>query len=259
LWEAYGRLDVGVLKLADGCPFRCTYCSVPQVYPKFIPRPPERSLAELDLLLRLGARNIAFYDDALLFQPNKILIPFLEQVLKKGIDVNFHTPNALNARFITKELAELMVQAGFKTFYLGFESSAYEWQKKTGGKVYSEELAKAVENLTSAGVDPCNITAYIIIGHPHGGNQNVEESMHFVHSLGIRITLSDFSPIPGTPDGEECRRLVDIDEPLNHNKTAFTIISLGESRANELKSLCRELNRKLPSSETRDTSCLLTR
>jgi hypothetical protein len=46
LWDLYPRLQPGVIKLADGCPFRCTYCSVPQVYPKFHPRPIDRSIAE---------------------------------------------------------------------------------------------------------------------------------------------------------------------------------------------------------------------
>src|SRR5262249_17558138 len=30
-WDLYTRLEVGILKLAVGCPFRCTYCSVPRV------------------------------------------------------------------------------------------------------------------------------------------------------------------------------------------------------------------------------------
>jgi hypothetical protein len=46
LWDLYPRLRSGVLKLADGCPFRCTYCSVPQVYPQFHARPLDHSLAE---------------------------------------------------------------------------------------------------------------------------------------------------------------------------------------------------------------------
>jgi radical SAM superfamily enzyme YgiQ (UPF0313 family) len=136
LWEAYADLHVGVLKLADGCPFKCTYCSVPQVYPPFAARPLDRSLAELAWLRQCGAQHIAFYDDALLFKPEQILVPFLRQVLQRGLEVHFHTPNALNARFITQDIARLMVQAGFQTFYLGFESSAYTWQRHTGGKVF---------------------------------------------------------------------------------------------------------------------------
>jgi hypothetical protein len=245
LWDLYERLDTGVQKLADGCPFKCTYCSVPQVYPKFIARPMERSLAEYDFLLERGVENIVFYDDALLYQPEKILVPFLKEVIKRKRQVNFHTPNALNARFISKELASLMVEAGFKIVYLGFESSAYEWQKKTGGKVYSHELGEAIENLVNAGADISNISAYLIMAHPQADQQNVEESMRFASSLGIRVMLSEFSPIPGTPDGEMCRQWIDLDEPLTHNKTAFPFVLLGAQRVNEIKQLARELNGSL--------------
>jgi radical SAM superfamily enzyme YgiQ (UPF0313 family) len=250
LWEAYDKLNVGVLKLTEGCPFKCTYCSVPNVYSKFKTRPLEHSLAELELLCRLGVENIAFYDDALLFEAEKVFIPFLNEVVKRNIKVNFHSPNALNARFITRELAELMVRVGFKTFYLGFESTSSQWQKRTGSKVFSDELAQAVQYLTSAGAELSNITAYQILGHPHIDIQQLEASMRFVNSLGIRGMLADFSPIPGTPDGEYCRRWVDMDEPLMHNKTAFPIIFLGFDEVNRLKDLQRKLNSSLPDIQT---------
>lgn len=245
LWEVYGRLDTGVLKLTDGCPFQCSYCSVPRVYGRFRARPIERSLAELELLISRGARNVAFYDDALLFDAEHVLAPFLQEVLRRGVRVNLHTPNALNARFLTADLADLMVWAGFKTFYIGFESASRQWQQGTGGKVSSEELATAVECLLAAGVDPMDVTAYQILGHPAGDTQELEASMRFVHSLGIRGMLADFAPIPGTPDGEACRRWVDLDEPLMHNKTAFPIIRLGFDEVNRLKDLQRKLNRSL--------------
>jgi pyruvate-formate lyase-activating enzyme len=245
LWDLYPSLQTGVLKLADGCPFRCTYCSVPQVYPKFHARPLDRSIAELEFLKQCGVREVAFYDDALLYRPEQILKPFLKEVLRRNIEVNFHTPNALNARFIDRELARLMVATGFKNFYLGFESSAYAWQKKTGGKVYSNELARAVEILMSAGANRSGLHAYLIIGHPNDEEQAVEDSIHMAHRLGIRVMLSEFSPIPGTPDGEQCRRWINLDEPLWHNKTAFTQRRLG-AEVNRLKLLVSQLNHRLP-------------
>jgi hypothetical protein len=292
LWEAYPDLsgNVGVLKLSDGCPFECTYCLVPKIYGKFRARSLQRSLAELELLVRLGAKNIAFYDDALLFDAKDVLEPFLEEVLKRQIiaseakqsqmfdnerlprrpdpgfafgyaeastsgllamppqnGVNFHCPNAINARFVTKEIADLMVRAGFKIFYLGFETVSRKWQEQTGSKVFSDELAEAVANLKSAGADPNNITAYQIMGHPKTEIADLEESMRFVNSLGIRGMLADFSPVPGTPDGEYCRKWVDMDEPLFHNKTAFPIILWGFDETNRLKDLQRFLNRNLDS------------
>jgi hypothetical protein len=244
-WEAYDKLRVGVLKLSEGCPFNCTYCMVPKVYGKFKPRPMERSLAELELLVKCGVENIAFYDDALLYKSGEVLEPFLKEVLSRNISVNFHSPNALNARFITKDLAELMVKAGFKSFYLGFESASLEWQKKTGSKVFGEELAEAVKHLMTAGAEPSSITAYQILGHPHGDIQQLEDSMRFVNSLGIRGMLADFSPVPGTPDGDYCKKWVDMNEPLFHNKTTFPILKLGFDETNRLKDLQRQLNRSL--------------
>jgi radical SAM superfamily enzyme YgiQ (UPF0313 family) len=217
---------------------------VPQVYPAFEARPLHRSLAELEFLIGLGAENIAFYDDALLYRSEQILKPFLLEVLRRNLHVNFHTPNALNARFISRDLAELMMAAGFRHFYLGFESSAFTWQKKTGGKVYSQELERAVKNLLDAGVDPELIHAYIIVGHPSGDEQAVEESIDFASNLGIRVMLSEFSPIPGTPDGEACRGALDLDEPLWHNKTCFVIHRLGDVEINRLKNVVSRLNHR---------------
>jgi hypothetical protein len=245
LWEAYEQANVAVTKLSDGCPFSCTYCSVPNVYGNFNARPMQRSVAELEMLAERQVQNIAFYDDALLFDAEKVFIPFLEEILRRNIKMNLHSPNALNARFLTKELADLMVRAGFKSFYLGFESASAEWQKRTGSKVFSDELAQAVEHLIAAGAEPTSMTAYQLLGHPNTNLQQLEDTMRFVHSLGIRGMVADFSPIPGTPDGRAARKWVDMDEPLMHNKTAFPIIMLGFQETNRLKDLQRRLNRLL--------------
>ncbi len=245
-WELYPKLDAAVMTLTHGCPFKCSYCFIPQSNVKFKTRSLDKCSAELKYLVELGVRNIAFYDDALLYQPEQILLPFLQFVINNKIQVNFHTPNAMHARFITPELADLMVKAGFKTFYLGFESSSEAFHKETdSGKVISDELAAAVKYLRNAGADPNLICAYEILGHPLGDVQQLEESMRFANSLGIRIMLSDFSPIPGTPDGELCRKYTDLDEPLNHTKTAFPIRFLGFDKVNYYKDLCRKLNRQL--------------
>jgi hypothetical protein len=243
LWEAYPHLQVGVLKLTEGCPFHCTYCSASRIYPHFFHRPLEGVWSELAFLIHQGARNIAFYDDALLYQPTKVLLPFLQRVAEADVPIFFHTPNGLNARFVTPEIARALVQGKFKTFFLGFESGAANWQQETGGKVTNDDLARAVHCLSNAGATLDSMTAYVILGHPQINNQRVEATMRYIHDLGIRLSLADFSPIPQTPDGESCRQWVNLDEPLWHNKTAFTIKLLGEDKVNEIKRLCRNLNK----------------
>ncbi len=137
-----------------------------------------------------------------------------------------------------------MVAAGFRKIYIGFESASADWQRQSGDKVASEELAAAVEALAAAGASRGDIAAYILLGHPRGELQAVEESMRLAASLGIGIMLAEFSPIPGTPDGELAVRQTGIDlaEPLWHNKTAFAIRAMGRKPVDAAKSLCRELN-----------------
>jgi hypothetical protein len=250
-WEGYPRLETGVIKLSDGCPFRCTYCSVPNTDPVFKVRNLNRSLDDLLFLVQQGVQNVAFYDDALLFKPETALIPFLEEVIRQQIKVSFHTPNALNARFVTPRLAELMVQSGFQNFYLGFESSETGWQKQTGGKVFPFELERAVSCFDRSGFPRKGLCCYLIAGHPLDSDQNLEASLRLAHGLGLRTMLSEFSPIPGTPDGEICRRHTDLDEPLNHNKLAFTHRWIGQSQLQEFKDLCADLNRSIQDSDSR--------
>ena len=242
LWNVYKRIETAAMKITNGCPFKCTYCSVPIFCDGFTARPLEQITAELKFLLGLGAKNITFYDDALLYKSDEVLKPFLRYVIENKINVSFHTPNALNARFIDEETAKLMVKAGFKSFYLGFESRAEEFQKQTGSKVFDNEFARAVKNLIASGTDKGGITAYLVLGHPRFEIQDVEESMKFVNSLGVISMLADFSPIPGTPDGQLAKEYVDMNEPLMHNKTAFPIILFGNEEVTRIKDMCRKLN-----------------
>jgi pyruvate-formate lyase-activating enzyme len=235
--------DLGVMKISEGCPYRCTYCSAPLFWPAFNERPKGDCLDELNQFIRMGAKNIAFYDDALLFRADRVLVPFLEAVLDEKIRVCFHTPNALNARFLTPDLARLMVRAGFTSFFLGLESSSPSWQNSTGGKVRSHEFEAAVKFLKEAGAP--SIITYIIVGHPDSESQDLELSVRFAHRCGTRVLLSEFSPIPGTVDGDKCEKWSDLKEPLSHNKTAFAVRRLGSDYVNRLKMLAHSLNSNL--------------
>ena len=248
LWNVYKRVETAAMKITCGCPFKCTYCSVPMFCDGFTARPLEQTTAELKFLIGFGVKNIAFYDDALLYKSDEVLKPFLRYVIENKINVSFHTPNALNARFIDEEIAGLMIKAGFKSFYIGFESRADEFQRKTGSKIFDNEFANAVEILVAAGADKSGITVYLMLGHPRFEIQDVEESMKFVHNLGARVMLADFSPIPGTPDGQLAGKYVDMNEPLLHNKTAFPIILFGNEEVTRIKDMCRKLNGNLRSS-----------
>lgn len=240
LWEAYGALAVGAVKISRGCPFRCTYCSVPLLSEGFSVRPLAAVLAELELLAARGAREVAFYDDALLHKPDEAIVPLLDALADRPWRLNFHTPNALHARLMTASLARRMVAGGFRTFYLGLESRREDWQERTGGKLAPADLEQAVGNLLAAGAAPGDMRAYVLLGHPDHEGQDPAGTIAAAASMGLSVMLAEFSPIPGTSDFAAAGAWATADEPLSHNKTAFAIRRLGFDRYNALKKLARQ-------------------
>jgi pyruvate-formate lyase-activating enzyme len=96
-WDSING-NAGAIKITEGCPFHCTYCSAPLLWPGFVPRPAGDCMDELQQLIRLCIKNVAFYDDAILFKAEQALVPFLEGTIRSGHRLSFHSPNALNAR-----------------------------------------------------------------------------------------------------------------------------------------------------------------
>ena len=234
-WSLYPKLDYGVIKLTDGCPFRCTYCAVWKLAPRFRVRDIELVMSELDHFARRGIKDIVFYDDALLVRADRGLLPFLERIPPGRF--RFHTPNALHARFITSEVARKMKTAGFETIYIGYETTDPVRQEMTGGKVTAEAFLNAVENLLSAGFSREQITVYLLMGLPGQPPEEVEAGIREVAKLGLKVMLSEYSPIPGTPDGEKARRIIDISEPLLQNNIVFPIAYYGIETVRRLKAL----------------------
>ena len=227
-----------------GCPFRCSYCASFVLNPTFSRRRVEDVFGEICALYALGVRDFAFYDDALLYEKESHIVPILERVASAGLDIRFHAPNGLHARFIDEGLARLMRRSGFRTVRLSLETVNPERQRATGGKVFSGELASAVEHLKRAGFTKQELGVYLMFGLPGQPLDEVREGVEFLKRLGVRIHLTEFSPIPHTRMWRElvAAGVIDDDmDPLLTNNTVFWYLFSGYD-ADELESLKREVN-----------------
>jgi len=166
--------------------------------------------------------DFSFYDDALLADPESLIIPLLHDIQRRNLSCRFHCPNGLHVREIDAPLSRLLFESGFKTIRFGFETANFEAQRETGGKVRNEELKRAVAHLKEAGYKTRDIGVYLLCGLPGQQAREVEESIDFVVRCGARPVLAEYSPIPGTPMWPEAvaASIFDIQrEPLYHNNT----------------------------------------
>jgi radical SAM superfamily enzyme YgiQ (UPF0313 family) len=217
------RFEYVCILTSTGCPFRCRYCASSYLYPAFLRRDPMEVVEEIGCWNRkYGVIDFAFYDDALLVDSERHAAPILEGIIKSGLNIRFHTPNALHVREISQEMAGLLHASGFKTIRLGLETSDADRQNHLDKKVSEGEFEKAVQNLAKAGFKREDIGAYVLMGIPGQSVKSVEDTVGFVHEVGAIPYLAEFSPIPHTPLWEDSLAHSTYDlaaEPLFQNNT----------------------------------------
>ena len=230
-YHHYGRpRSVGMLT-SLGCPFRCTYCASHLLSPEFKIRRVDGVVDEIEHYAReLGVEDAAFYDDALLVDSERHIEAICDGIVERAIRIRLHTPNGLHAERISPVLAAKLRAAGFKTIRLGFETSNIERQRASGVKVSNRGLRTAIHNLYGAGFSPGDVMVYVMVGMPGQPVDEVLESIRYVHESGARVSLSQFSPVPGTLDFTRAVESgFDGEEPLRANKTVYAMNSMDRS------------------------------
>ena len=210
-----------------GCPFNCSFCASNLVSGKFRQREPSDVISEIEkYYFTRHVHHFAFFDDALLINQKEHISVILDAVILKKLNLYFHTPNGIHPREITYELAKRMYKTSFKTIRLSYETIDSTRQKEMGQKVTNDSITKALNNLEKAGFVRKDIDVYIIMGLPGQLADEVIESMLFVASLGAKIRLTSFSPIPGTKDWQRSVELYNIQnniDPLLTNNSIYPL------------------------------------
>ena len=244
------RIDYICLTTSLGCPYRCRYCASHFLNPRFFRRDPLHVLDEiLYWHTDFGVQDFAFYDDALLAQSGNHIAILLENLIKRNLNIRFHTPNALHVREISIDGARLLRLSGFRTIRLGLETADRELRANLDQKVFEGEFEKAVRHLQGAGYGPGEIGTYIMMGLPGQSVDSVIKTIEFVDRSGAIPYLAEYSPIPHTPIWKEAMACSDYDlasEPLFHNNTLMPCWDdRKRARLPELKRFVREIRQRL--------------
>ncbi|MBU1713047.1 MAG: B12-binding domain-containing radical SAM protein [Proteobacteria bacterium] len=208
-----------------GCPFSCSYCASHFLNPERMLRTPESVINEImHWHEKYKVEDFAIYDDAFLTDAKNHAIPILEGIIGAGINVRFHTPNAIHIREISGQTADLMFKAGFQTIRLGLETTLFENRTNLDRKVSEAEFKQAVIFLKKAGFSKNQVGAYLLAGLPGQDTDSITESIKTVRESGITPVPAYYSPIPHTGLWEkaiDCSRYDLEKDPVFTNNAIF--------------------------------------
>jgi radical SAM superfamily enzyme YgiQ (UPF0313 family) len=167
--------------------------------PKRLLRSPEAVIEEIRYWEKAyGLKDFILYDDAFLVDTDRHAIPILEGILRTGIKVRFHTPNAVHIRGIDALTARLMFEAGFTTLRLGLETAEFDHREEIDLKVSEDEFKRAVNCLREAGFKKNQVGAYLLVGLPDQRLDTTKRSIGIVKQIGITPIAAYYTPIPHT-------------------------------------------------------------
>ncbi|MCL2683762.1 MAG: B12-binding domain-containing radical SAM protein, partial [Synergistaceae bacterium] len=191
------------------------------------------------MLAITSARDVAIYDDALLWNRENRFYPLCEHIRESHPGISLHTPNGLHVSCLDERCCQEMFSTGFRTIRLSYEGTDRLTAAASSGKVGEGDYERAVRNLTRAGYSTGEIETYVLAGLPGQSTHDVERSIDFVKSLGCRPKLTEYSPIPGTRAyASAAERNPDvISDPLLHNNTIYAQYVAGSPTPEELQAL----------------------
>ena len=236
----------GVIRLNTGCPLHCDYCASDLINPIFTSGEPDEAFRLIQKIYqKRGIRHFGFYDDALLVNKEKVLLPFLERVVQSGIPFSFYTPNAVHVRYIDEESAVLMKKAGFQELRMGFESASKVFHLIHDNKFSITQFHDSIQLLLRAGFTQKDLPVYILAGLPGQHADEVESSIRIAAEAGVSVSIAEYSPVPGTPMWEDAVKASSFpltEEPIYHNNLFFPAEWSGQTRQDlqRLKILARE-------------------
>jgi amino acid adenylation domain-containing protein len=115
------------VQFSRGCAFHCAYCF--KIWAdKYVVRSADSLFEEIKLYYDMGVRRFAFVDDL----PNMNLkesARLFRLIIEHKMKPHLHFPNGIRGDILTKELIDLMVEAGTATMDLALETTSPRLQK----------------------------------------------------------------------------------------------------------------------------------
>lgn len=196
-FDSFDSFRTYPLLTSRGCPYKCTYCSVPAISGKrWVYRSAPSILRELDHVVNvLGMEAVVIVDDNFTLHKARAM-SICEAIIDSGYEFKWSCGNGIRADRIWPDLAEIMYRAGCVEVAFGIESlddDVFGLLRK------GEEISHVRHGISVVQEAGINVTGFFMIGLP--GSTYVKDLRTLALARRLRLNNYYFGltvPYPGT-------------------------------------------------------------
>lgn len=189
------------------CPNKCTFCSMWQVMgPMWRARSAKNVVDEIEYVYnKYGQSHFSFNDDNISLSRSRT-IDICKEIVKRGLNIQFETPNGLSIKTLDEEVIEWLVKAGLVRVSLAIESGSDYIRNKVMGKYLDKEKIYQVIKIFKK-YPHVFLKVFFIIGMPEETKETLEQTYQMIKDIDAdKVYLHNVVPFPGTKVFEQAKR-----------------------------------------------------
>lgn len=193
-----------LVKIQDGCDFRCTFCVIPKVRGGSVSVEKDEILAQIRGCVAQGFREVVLTGIHLCsygldLQPKSTLLNLLEEI-EKLQGLGRIRLSSLDPRFLNVSLLEYLAKSEkiVPHFHLSLQNGSDAVLRRMGRKIGIEDY-KEILNCLRRHRPPASLGADIIVGFPEEREEDFEQTYRFLKDSPLSyFHVFSYSPRPWT-------------------------------------------------------------
>lgn len=197
--ENYDGITLPLLA-TRGCPFRCTFCTSPDMWgTRYFMRSPESVVAEMEYcMVNYGVECFDFFDLTAIIN-KRWIFEFTDILKEKNLNVKWRFPAGTRSEAIDAKVAKALIDTGCDIIIYAPESGSKRMLELIQKKVDLPRMLDSMRQTKSQGL---RIFINMIIGMPGEKHSDLFKTCLFLiqcAKLGVNdIGLAKFRPYPGS-------------------------------------------------------------